>query len=394
VPSSAVNDYKPQRPAFICSFLVVFALLLSTFSLSHASSQEETEEKLKKLKTDIQTISTWLSSANKEETGLIKSLKKYEIQISQTSKAITQTKKKITQVRRELKELNQDLKIQKKTLKSQQNYLKEELKALYLEGKQPKIKALLDQDNPQQSGRFLAYFSYLKEARSETLDQYKASVEKLEKTQNTILRRQADLNSAQEELREKRKKLETQTLNRKNTLTKLRSQIKNKSAELSQLKTDQTQLEKLLREVEKAVSELALPDASTPFSSQKRKLPWPARGRVIERFGAQLVKGKLRSNGIRIATKDNTEVKSVHYGRVVFSDWLRGFGLLIIVDHGDSFMSLYGNNKTLLRETGDWVLPGEILAYSGNSGGKNQSSLYFEIRKNGKPQNPIKWLKK
>ena len=160
------------------------------------------------------------------------------------------------------------------------------------------------------------------------------------------------------------------------------------------MKANQARLEALLLEVERAISELELPDESSPFKAQKAKLPWPARGKVVESYGSRLAQGKLRSNGIRISANLNAEVKAVHYGRVVFSDWLRGFGLIIIIDHGEGYLSLYGNNNSLLLDVGDWASPGETIAYAGNSGGRNQSSLYFEIRRNGKPLNPKKWLRK
>jgi septal ring factor EnvC (AmiA/AmiB activator) len=107
-----------------------------------------------------------------------------------------------------------------------------------------------------------------------------------------------------------------------------------------------------------------------------------------------VAQGKLKSNGIRIATKEDGFVKSVHDGRVIFSDWLRGFGLLLIIDHGDDYMSLYGNNKTLLKETGDWITGGEVIAHTRSSGSSKESGLYFEIRYKGKPKNPLKWLKR
>lgn len=382
------------------SLLAVFSLCLYFIPVAlevqhaHSASQEESEEQLQKLKKSISEISAWLKDANREKSGLIAKLREQEKEISKTSLAIKQNKADIADLLKELSKLNIELKEQKKSLKSQQSYLVDELRALYLEGRQPAIKALLDQDNPQDSSRYLGYFNYVHQARSEKVAQFMLDVERLENTQATILRRQTEVNAARETLQNKRKLLEQQSAQRKLTLAKVEKSIENKTSELEHLRQNQARLETLLREVEKSISELKLPDESTPFEKQKSKLPWPTRGKVIERFGSRQALGKLRSNGIRIAAREDAKVSAVHYGHVVFSDWLRGFGLLIIVDHGNGYLSLYGNNESLLREAGDWVRPGEILAYAGNSGGRNQASLYFEIRKNGKPQNPLRWLKR
>ncbi|KZY91925.1 hypothetical protein A3765_03565 [Oleiphilus sp. HI0130] len=376
-----------------CSWLLLIPLSLEA-PTALAASQEESEEQLKKLKKSISEISVWLKNANREKSGLIAKLREQEKEISTTSLAIKQNKADIAGLLKDLSELNIQLREQKKSLRSQQSYLVDELRALYLEGRQPAIKALLDQNNPQDSSRYLGYFNYVHKARSEKVAQFMRDVEHLEDTQATILRRQTEVNAARETLQTKRKLLEQQSAQRKLTLAKVEKSIQNKTSELEQLKQNQTRLETLLREVEKSISELKLPDESTPFRKQKAKLPWPTRGKVIERFGSRQALGKLRSNGIRIAAREDAKVSAVHYGHVVFSDWLRGFGLLIIIDHGDGYLSLYGNNESLLREAGDWVRPGEVLAYAGNSGGRSQASLYFEIRKNGKPQNPLRWLKR
>lgn len=378
-------------PVFLCLFL--FPLSLET-QHTHAASQEESEEQLKKLKKSISEISVWLKNANREKSGLTDKLREQEKEISTTSLAIKQNKADIADLLKELSKLNIELREQKKSLRSQQSYLVDELRALYLEGRQPAVKALLDQNNPQDSSRYLGYFNYVHQARSKKVAQFMRDVEHLEDTQATILRRQTEVNAARETLQNKRKLLEQQSAQRKLTLAKVEKSIKNKTSELEQLKQNQVRLETLLSEVEKSISELKLPDESTPFRQQKSKLPWPTRGKVSERFGSRQALGKLRSNGIRIATREDAKVLAVHYGHVVFSDWLRGFGLLMIVDHGEGYLSLYGNNQSLLREAGDWVRPGEILAYAGNSGGRSQASLYFEIRKNGKPQNPLRWLER
>jgi septal ring factor EnvC (AmiA/AmiB activator) len=136
------------------------------------------------------------------------------------------------------------------------------------------------------------------------------------------------------------------------------------------------------------------PVTEEPFASRKGELAWPAKGRIGARFGSARGVGRLYWDGVLIEAPEGGEVRSVHYGRVAFADWLRGFGLLLIIDHGDGYMTLYGYNQSLFKETGEWVEAGEVIAQVGRSGGRSTSGVYFGIRHNGEPIDPKKWCKK
>jgi septal ring factor EnvC (AmiA/AmiB activator) len=143
--------------------------------------------------------------------------------------------------------------------------------------------------------------------------------------------------------------------------------------------------------LQESLANLDAPRSAQPFAGMQGKLLLPVEGRISHRFGNQRNQGKLRWHGIFIDAAEGESVYAVHYGRVVFSDWLRGFGLLMIVSHGEGYMSLYGHNQALFRETGDWVSAGEVIAAVGDSGGQDKTGLYFEIRIDGKPNNPQNW---
>jgi septal ring factor EnvC (AmiA/AmiB activator) len=162
---------------------------------------------------------------------------------------------------------------------------------------------------------------------------------------------------------------------------------------VDQLKANQSALEKVLRAVQESMADLPANLGNSPFASLQGKLKWPAQGRMVHHFGAYREQGALRWNGVLIAAPPGSPVRAVHHGRVVFADWMRGFGNLIIVDHGGGYMSLYGHNESLLKGPGDWVRGGETLATSGNSGGQSQAGLYFEIRHKGTPVNPARWCR-
>ena len=174
-------------------------------------------------------------------------------------------------------------------------------------------------------------------------------------------------------------------------MASLRKLISSDSAKLKQLKLDQKRLQALLKEIEKSLN-FATIVSDKAFKTLKGKLPWPLKGRVKQGFGS--VRDNIRYDGLWIQAKESAPVKAVHHGRVVFADWLRGYGLVLIVDHGSGYMSLYGYNQSLLHDIGDWVSAGEVVATAGNSGGRDTNGLYFAIRYKGKPSNPRRWLKK
>ncbi len=355
-------------------------------------NSEATPAQLEALKTKIAELDRWLTKANNEKSGLVKELEKQEKDIAYISFRLRQIKTENQQLEAQLVDLRKQEQQQQRDLSAQKASLIAQLRALYRQGKQPTLKLLLDSNDPQDVSRHLHYFNQLNAAQKQKLAHFSASLQALKSTQQGILTRQRKLQQNREKLTTQRDDLKEKRASRQRILSKLDARLRSETARMSQLKADQQRLEALLKEVEQAIANLPLPSDAAPFRSLKTKLPWPTHGKVRERFGSRVAGGKLRSNGIRIATKDEQPVKAVHYGHVIFSDWLRGFGLLIIVDHGGGYMSLYGNNKSIAKETGDWVHAGETIAYSGDSGGKQESGLYFEIRKKGSPQNPAHWL--
>jgi septal ring factor EnvC (AmiA/AmiB activator) len=177
---------------------------------------------------------------------------------------------------------------------------------------------------------------------------------------------------------------------REKTLQKILASLKSGDSRLKKLINDRRELEKLIQSVEQAIINLKIPSEYQAFSKRQGKMPWPVKGRLQNRFGTHR-QGHLKWDGLMIKTSPGTIVKAIHHGRVVFADWLRGQGLLIILDHGDGYMSLYAHSEVLLKDLGDWVVAGEPIARAGNSGGLSESGLYFEIRKNGRPINPRRW---
>ncbi len=379
-------------------------LLLSSLSLitqtvyannqANDISQEDSEAKLDKLKAGIKKMTNWLFQANDEKTGLNKELKKSELKINQLSKNIRASKNKIDLNKAELLTLKSQLNELQAKLKTHQVFLEKQIQVAYFQEGHSKIKLLLNTDNPQDIARQLRYFDFIKEARKGKIDEILNLLKSIQKTEDNIKQKTVNLEQQTKQLESRQFEL-SQTLKKKHQLlSKLEKEIKGNTQNLEKMQVDQARLKSLLEELEASLVNIALPSDSAPFSQQKSKLPWPSHGKVVAEYGSSVANGKLTLNGIRFGNKENDVVSSVYSGRVIFANWIRGFGLLLIVDHGDQYMSLYGNNKSLTKETGDWVRVGETIAISSESTTSQETGLYFEIRQQGKPLNPRKWLRK
>ena len=355
--------------------------------------QEESEAKLEKLKAGIKKMTNWLFSANNEKSGLNKELERNELKINQLSKKIRSSKQQIENNKEELLALNRELKELNSTLKTHRHFLEKQIQVAYFQEEHSKIKLLLNTDNPQDIARQMRYFDFIKDARKAKIDEVYTLLGQIRSTESKIQQKTQKLELKTSQLESSQLELRQTLKNKQQLLVKLESSIKSNTHRLEKMQADQSRLKSLLEELETSLINIDLPSDSAPFSTQKSKLPWPSHGKVVAEFGSSVANGKLALNGIRFASTENNAVKSIYSGRVIFANWIRGFGLLLIVDHGDQFMSLYGNNKNLTKETGDWVRAGETIAISSESTTSLESGLYFEIRKQGKPLNPRQWLR-
>ncbi|MFV1872646.1 MAG: murein hydrolase activator EnvC family protein [Oleiphilus sp.] len=356
-------------------------------------SQAESEDRLDKLKAGIQKMTNWLLQANDEKAGLSQELKNSELKINRLSKQIRSGNSKIKDNQQTLETLKTKLSALESDLGKHKAFLSKQIQIAYFQEEHSQIKLLLNTDNPQDIARQMQYFEFIKDARKNKIDEVNQVLDKIKKTKQKIHDQTLALSKQTRARESQQHELIAAIKNKKVLLSKLEGTIKTNAQRLEKMRADQTRLKNLLNELEAKLANIPMPSDSAPFKQQKSKLPWPSHGKVIAEYGSSIAEGKLRLNGIRIASQENDPVSSIYSGRVIFSNWIRGFGLLIIVDHGDQFMSLYGNNKSLTKETGDWVRVGETIAFSSDHSNSQESGLYFEIRKNGKPVNPRHWLR-
>jgi septal ring factor EnvC (AmiA/AmiB activator) len=276
-------------------------------------------------------------------------------------------------------------------LEQRYGQLTEQIRAAYRLDSQSRLKLILNQASPAQLGRMLAYYDYINRAQVAKISGLREAVNTLDTMQQSIDQELSRLEMVQTEQRAVMNELDQQRKQRRILLAELDQRIDNEESRLRELKRNQQDLETLLERLTDVLADIPADlGKHLGIARQKGRIPMPVTGPVRHAFG-QSRGGGLHWQGWLITAAAGSEVSTIAYGRVAFADWLRGYGLLIIIDHGEGFMSLYGHNESLLYEAGDWVEPGEIISIIGVRTGDDQG-LYFELRKNGKAVDPAAWL--
>ena len=371
--------------------LLVVALLINVASADETA--EDKAKRLDRLRSDIQQLRTTLSNDYGQKSKLENDLRSAELNIAKHSRALKKLAGQLAQKRGRLRELKQDKLIQRRQLDEQQRALTQQIRASYAMGRQGYLKILLSNEDPARIGRTLTYYQYFNQARAQRIKNIGTGITRLENLETTIGSETRQLEQLVDEQQQAQQQREQEYSHRRQILVKLDGEIGSKEQRLNQLLQDKERLVRLLEQLRKALSDIP-PDIGDlqPFSKLLGKLSLPTRGRISHHFGARRNTGKLRWQGITIDAGEGEEVRAIYHGRVAFADWLRNFGMLIIIDHGDGYMSLYAHNQALYRDVGEWVDRGDVIATTGNSGGQDQSGLYFEIRHNGTPADPSRWI--
>ncbi len=376
--------------------LLSSSLLVGSLTGAHAQTTEEDprQAKLEKLRSVIDQLKGELDSAKDNRSELQKDLEKSESKISDLDKKSKALEKSLQNNQTQLIEL-QGKKEDLGTAKKQQlRQVNEHLNTAYRLGQQSHLKLLLNQKDASLVARNLKYFDYILAARAENISAANETLQALKVIEPRITQEQQTLKKNRNHLRRQQQALKNEQASRQQTLAKLEKTISNTDQQLKEKKKNQKRLQQLIERVVRVTGSIDAPINNQRITELKGRLPWPTKGKVRHKYNSQRVEGKIRWQGLFIDAPADAPVKAVHHGRVVFSDYLRGHGLLIIVDHGQGLLSLYAHNKTLYKTLGEWVNTGELLASVGNSGGQTQTGLYFELRKNGTPTNPDRWLKR
>ncbi len=380
-------------------FLFVAACLISGRT-SHATQQEELEN----LRQRISALQQDFDKTNESKSEAIEALRESERTISSSNRKLNELALQQKTANHALEQLQQQSAQLDKEMQNEQLLLSKLLYQQYLGGKQEYLKLLLNNHDPNQVARELQYYDYIARTRAEWIKSLRGKLLKVKYISDQTKQKSKEIAALQNEEHSQRQHLDNEKRARQQTLAKFSIQLKQQRREIGRLQHDENRLSQLVEKLAKMLSHPAstnlahhekLPDNTfdgKPFALLKGKLVLPVKGNITNKFGAPRPDSHVLWKGLFVRAEASQPVKSVAAGRVVFADWLRGFGNLLIIDHGNGYMSLYGNNETLLKQVGDALHGGDTIASVGNSGGNEESGLYFELRHEGNPLDPVKWI--
>ncbi len=378
---------------------VIFCLLpwLAFAGTSGASDPDEAalQKQLERISRQISRLRKELNTAGAEEKKLLDELQAQDQRINAQHQRIRAVQRRIDESQEKITAVNQEIAQKNRHIRKQKQELSTLLKLAVYTRHDLGLKRLLLADGSQRSDVAAHQIRYLQHRLFELVRGIATDIAQLEALQQQLKQQQAQWQHEQEQLVSEQEKLQQQRHQREFVLQALREKMRADKNQIQQLGKNRQRLNRLLKELQNLLDDL--PDnlgQNTRFARLKGRLPAPVTGRLLHRFGSARGRQRQRWEGLVFAAAAGTPVKAVAYGRVAFADWLRGYGLLVVLDHGDGYMSLYGHNEAVLVEPGDWVQPGEEIALAGNSGSLEEPAVYFELRHDAKPINPSRWLKR
>lgn len=378
--------------------IVLLVLALGAAGSAQCADQAELEA----LHSRIEALKKNLAGAEENRSEASDGLRASEQGVSEANRVLHNIGMQQRSVQSDLLRVGEQTKALEASIAAQQGRLGRLLAMRYASGQQDYLKLLLSGRDPNQTARDLHYYSYISRAQADFIRALRNNLAGLAQLGRDARDKSAELAELVAKQLEGRKELEVQRAERKKVLARLASQIRAQHREIKSLQRDEARLSRLVEELAKAIVPRAtgkrnekLPEAGRAegaFAALKGKLRLPTRGELINRFGTPRRDSGLSWKGLFIRGANGQEVRAVAGGRVVFAEWMRGFGNLLIIDHGQSYLTIYGNNEALLKQMGDGVNAGDAVATVGNSGGNQDSGLYFEIRHQGKAFDPLHWV--
>lgn len=379
--------------------LALLSLCLAA-GLAHAGKQEE----LDNLRKRIGALQQELEKTSESKSEAADALRESERAISESNRKLNDLSQQQRQATQALQQMQQQSAQLEKDAQGQQALLGALLYQQYLGGRREYLQLLLNDSDPNQKARELQYYEYIARSRAAWLNTLRANQAQIDSLAEQAKQKSDEIATLQDEEKKQKKHLEEDKQSRQHVLNKVASQLKQQRQEMDRLQRNENRLSQLVEKLSRMLSQpkganvlsnSQLPDDrfdGKPFDTLKGKLILPVKGVVTNRFGAPHNDSRVLWKGLFLRASSGQPVKAVAAGRVVFADWMRGFGNLLIIDHGKGYMSLYGNNETLYKQVGDTLSGGDTVATVGNSGGNEDSGLYFELRFEGKPLDPMQWV--
>ncbi|MEX2494988.1 MAG: peptidoglycan DD-metalloendopeptidase family protein, partial [Woeseia sp.] len=349
------------------------------------------ERELEQVRERISQLKDLMDERAAERDRVTADLQAAEVRIAEKRRQLAELERQRESTEARVVELQRQVARREAELESELEQLAAQVRSAYVTGRQERIKLLLNQHDPATLGRLLAYYRYLSEHRGRNIEAVNGRLDELTALHRQAAEEQDRLSALAGARYSELTELHGAQEQRRTLLVDLKVRMKREGSEIERLAAEEKDLTRLIAELSSILSDYPI-TSDAPFTELKGGLTWPVAGDVVHDYGQPRVGGGLKWHGVVLAAPRGREVRAVYHGRVVFADWLAGLGLLVIVDHGEGFMTLYGYNETILKSAGDWVAPGDVIATVGDSGGQQQSGLYFEMRKGARPVDPRPWV--
>jgi septal ring factor EnvC (AmiA/AmiB activator) len=352
------------------------------------------EAELKKVTSRIDKVRQAVNADIERRDKLSVQLRDAELGVQEARQRLEELRAQRIESESRLRELEREQSKREQELGAERGALAGELRAAYVNGREEQLKLLLNQEDPASFGRMLAYYGYFGRARAERIGSIRDKLEHLALVREKVAAENSRLAGLEERQEQQVASLRAAQESRSKAVAAIEAQIKGRGGELKRLESQARSLEKLIVELRKALENVPVA-RQAPFEPLRGKLPWPVQqGKVLARYGQPRAGGSLRWQGMLIGTDRGARVRAPFAGRVVYADWLPGMGLMLVLDHGGGYLSLYGHNEELFRKVGESVAAGDVIGAVGDTGGHNQPALYFEVRRGRNPVNPENWLQR
>ena len=364
---------------------------LMLLALPAQAAPKDPEADLKRVQQRIEALQKSVRADAAKRDKLAVTLRDTEKDAREARSRLAAVRKQMRESDARLADLGSQRTAEQARLDGQRSALAGELRAAYVTGQEEQLKLLLSQKDPEQLGRMLAYYGYLGKARAGRISEIEGTMARLDELAASEQAERDRLAGLEKDRAREVAAVEAARADRSKALAAITSSIKNDKDAIAKLKREAATLDKLIADLRRVLDDAPAPSGQ-PFARVRGKLPWPAPGKIVANFG-QSRGGGLKWNGVLIATARGTEVRAPYAGRVAYSDWLPGLGLLLILDHGGGYMTLYGHNEQLFKSVGEPVAAGEVIATVGDSGGQDRPELYVEVRRGRTPEDPRRWFR-
>lgn len=379
----------------ISTVLLVLASMLPSQAANQDTDSKQRAVELDQLRNRIERLQKGLNKTIDQRDSEREELRKLDVEIGALVRALRDLDRRLRTQSARLETLRKQQRSAKSQQQQQHDTLAQQIRATFAMGRQEYVKLLLNQDDPTAVSRVLTYYQYLGRARAQQIAGTRVVLDKLRNLKEDVEQQRRELQALRTAKVQRKQALEAAHARRSKIVAALGRRVHDQTQEITRLQADEQRLQRLLEHLQDYLAGVPRdPSFDSRFRDFRGKLPLPTQGRFLAHFGEPKKSGNLRWKGVLLGGREGQDVISVARGRVAFADWLRGFGLLLILEHGDGYMTLYGYNQSLYTQVGDWVEAGQVIASLGNTGDVPEAGVYFEIRHQGQPRDPQQWLRK